>query len=1241
MPNIAHPAVIIGLGGTGKWILTYIKKSLLDTYGGVIPPTVQLLSFDTTSERPAKDGEAQEEDVKVGDVQLNSNAEFVYLGGNIKQICLDISNKGDYPYIGSWLQARAYLQSNDDRAFDISGGAGQKRPFGRMSLFLDLQQNTQAKVSNKIVTAISNVIAANKQLETVEIYVIASLAGGTGAGTFLDVAHLARWYANKHLVTGKFAIRGFLALQNTFNSVIQVGKIQPQAFAAMRELDRFMYVFNQSYPIVYNPNNPDLDTRYGGQGSDGRDSGKLFDSCFLLDASREKVSLDGVKPKHGVYPTIADAITMLLDGSVGDAFVQHYVNVGNDIALTQSRLGKPIYSSLGAFALVLPVEDIISSLSYRFARELLAEHLLNLEEVPSQGGQTRYVLRYEGNAREEAASFLRMTQSAKGVASTAFIQRIPDTIDRRNPQNDAYIKEVAFLSAAELLAWIIPPESDRTVEELAKQVRSDLQMVLATRVSPSNIEHDDPIEGCDRILSAVRTFKEEYLGLEIGGRKVGGRYQTALESCLKVHRDRYRRLLCEYLLNLLNGSAPENPDFQHEKRGKLGRAQAVLSHLVVSYHNEVAAFIGRVKATRAESGDLAHAQDEASLARTEMELKAAGGSGFMGIGKVVKDMHPAIKAQKIYLEAEQALIDTEINDLFFDFIQQTMRALQTETESFKAAIDGWVDALAQGITGEVTDPGLYRYLGDLNTRHQNERNDKQTNFKLVREYVTDQAYEQAVYEAQTASKFAEALASMVWTVEEQGGKIQVGLSNYVTASSDQRSGRTTTQRNTDQVLSVARRYFEPLRDTLTISDRLVKRYDPAQLARHLRDSCAAMIRFVSSEKAGGDAIETYFVCVNQGKHQTYFNEFGAALGSFGSAAYQNQVLQSVNPYTCTVLATTDRFTSEGLFAYVSAEREYNQYSGDARQLHIFPAEVNAVHLEQKLRTISESRRRFSLRLTAMLENIELVRRFVRAYLYRAIRPDAVDNRISRWNLHINTLRRRTSNVIALSRADNSLDLLDAMETFVFKRADYDNPTITIDMDQLDRDLDEREQQASGGDSSRLINMFEYLIEEDIEPLRQDKNQNMRDLGSVMRLLIDEQIESLKERLKHRGQAFDPSAKPLINVREIAGDARTAPSEEPKSSPEKQPVEVSGPTVPVETVTPPTPPTLPTDTRLERLREFYEMVQEGDLTADGFVKRVGKMLEGGDLGGLQEFYEMVQEGDMTADGFVRRAARILK
>ena len=1226
MPEVANPSVIIGLGGTGKWVLTYLKKSLLDTYGGEIPPTVRLLSFDTTTEKASRDGEQQEEDVRVGDIQLGPGTEFIYLGGNIEEICRDIRDKGHYPHIGSWLQAKSYLQAADSRAFDISGGAGQKRPFGRMAVFYDLQQLVSAKITNKISTAINEVISANKKRVTVEIYVIASLAGGTGAGMFIDVAHLARWYAAKHIRTG-YAIRGFLALHNTFNTVINTNQVQPNAFAAMRELDRFMLVFDQQYPIVYNPNS-DLTTVYGGQ------HGKLFDNCYLLDATRERMPLDGVPPKYGVYPSIADAITMLLDGTTGETYTQHYVNVNNRITEVQSRLKVPIYSSLGTFSLILPAEDIITSLANRFASDLLATHLLNLEERTNDAGQKQLVLVYEGDAKKEAAAFLQRPKSDKGLASTNFIQRVPNIVNERSLLDDAAIADVANMEAGELLAWIIPPESDPTVEELANKVREELEIRVASQVPPSSVEGDDPVDGCGRILKGVTDFKGNFLGREVGGRKVGGVYQKALERCRDIHRERYRKLLQEYLLNLLNGPSPTNRDYQAEKRGRLGQAQALLSHLSISYFNELSAFIDRIKARRAKDGDLQSAQEHASLLRSEMEM-ARSKSSFLS--KFFKDLHPAVKAQQEYLAAEQEAIDLEVNDLFFEYLQQTTRALRTETEEFKAAVDAWVNTLAFGITGETNDPGLFHHLGAIARRHQTQREEKETRYQNVREYLTDATFETNLYTAQSKDKFAEVLSGMTWGFEEPSGVKHFTLTSFASASMPLRGGKSATERNAEMLISIARRYFEPLRESLNIADRLAE-MDTLRLVRKLRDSCAAMIR-LDTMRSGGEQDVSYFVCVNEGRQRSYFSDFRSELRQIGASTRENQVLDSSNPYTCTILSTADVFTSAGMHAYITAEREYNNYRSDARLLHIFPAEVNAVHFEQQLPTIKEERRRFSHTLTAMLENLDDVRRFVRADLYRFIRLAAVDTSTSCWRLFTTVAGgRRNSGIFDLTPVEPQPVLLQAMETFVFRKAAFDNKTRSLNFEQLDHELDQLEQEASGGDGSRLINMFEDLIDLDIELMRQSRDQNTHDLGSLMRLLIGETIGTLQARIKNGGRAYDPDAKPLFDVRK-RGQAEDAPPPPPPVPP-VSPTPTAPPPEPPLVTTPPVTPPSSTDGNVAKLRDLHAMLQDDDISPKVFLKRVGQLLEEGDVLGLKTVSTMFQEGDISEEVFIKRVTNAL-
>ena len=246
MTKPANPAIIIGLGGTGQWALTYVKKNLIDTYGGV-PETVKLLSFDTTSDKTEAKVEKGEEHARVGNVQLGAG-EFFYLGGNIKRLCEEIRKEKRHNQISSWLQAEYYLSALEDDAFELSKGAGQRRPFGRMAVFYDLLQSPP-QIIGKIEQAINEVTGKNERRQPIEIYIVCSLAGGTGSGMLIDIAHITRQIAESKSIP--FAIRAFLVMQNAFDTVMEIKKVLANSFAAMRELDRFLQVFDRDYPIYY------------------------------------------------------------------------------------------------------------------------------------------------------------------------------------------------------------------------------------------------------------------------------------------------------------------------------------------------------------------------------------------------------------------------------------------------------------------------------------------------------------------------------------------------------------------------------------------------------------------------------------------------------------------------------------------------------------------------------------------------------------------------------------------------------------------------------------------------------------------------------------------------------------------------------------------------------------------------------------------------------------------------------
>lgn len=1124
---LANPAVIIGLGGTGKWVLTYLKKNLLDTYGGQLPRTIKLLSFDTTEEKVSYDGKPQEEEARVGEVQLD-RTEFVYLGGNIHQICREIRDKNSHKHIGSWLQAATYLETVDPDAFDIGKGAGQKRPFGRMAVFYSLQAQVQSQLANRIKTALTEVFAASERDAAVEIFIVASLAGGTGAGMFIDVAHLTRWFAHK-IIRTSFAIRGFLALQNTFRQVLNVNQIEANTGAALRELDRFMLVFDQHYPIVYNPEDPLLKTIYGGQ------TGKLFDNCYILDAVRDRFSLDDVHPKYGVYPSIADSISMLLDVSAGDAYAQHYKNVNTRIAEIQSRTGRPTYSSLGTYSLILPVEDIITSLTYRFALELIDQYLVQFLKQKDENQQETLVLTYEDDPRKRVLEFLRAASSESGLNTTQFLLNVPNLVER-NLNEISYLREFAETDSSALLVWLLPPQSDPVVAKIAHDVREILQIQLINRVQPSNIEGDDFINGCDRILNGVAHFKDEFLGRDINGRRIGGRYRLALEQCVAIQRERYCLLLHEYILRALNGSAPTNPAFQQERQGKLGFVHDFLLHLSQAFE-KTQAFFEKVRIYRSQTDDLRRRRETVGQTHSLMEEAKTRGS-FLGM--FVKGIHPAVKAQQSYLEAEQDLIGYETNELLLENLRMTAETLCRATNEVKGAVDAWLNTLLRGYRGSFNDAGAYENLQSQLAQHRANRAEKQ-NIK-VHEYLTDAIFEDSLYQKYAQGKHDDALAHLVWQIERDSSIFQLTLPNLGLAAPETIQGRRATEQNSSVFFQLARNYFEPIR-RLTIAERLSKAFNPSSLALKFAEKCSPMIRFDAQKQ--GSQEENRFVCVSEGQEQAFFTEFAHVFRTMGSQAKDNQILPAANPYTCTVLATADVISSSGILAYIAAEEAYYSYQGDARMLHIFPAEVHAVELEALLPTIRRPRQKFAPRLTAMLEDRQRVELFLLCYLYRFIHFEQA----GRNNCFVLQLRtqnsRRSIGRFVLTPAERNPSLFTAMETFIFKGADIESSETRINFELLEQDLrayeaqvmggkllvDPKKSQISieGGDYSCLINFLEQSLDDEIAQLLASNKPIEQDLGCLLALTVNSLIESLQKRLSAQGLLYNRLAQPQFKL----------------------------------------------------------------------------------------------------------------
>jgi hypothetical protein len=1127
--KLANPGIVIGLGGTGQWVLTYLKKNLLDTYGKV-PDTVKLLAFDTTSSKSdasvladKKADEPDEERAKVSKVILDVG-EFVYLGGNIRKVCEEIRNEGKHEHISSWLQAEQYLEAFDYDAFQISKGAGQRRPFGRMAVFYDLATGVP-QITGKLTQAITDVMNANRNRQPIEFYVITSIAGGTGSGMFIDIAHIARKLAERQGIS--FAVRGFIVLPNTFAPVINTSYILPNAFAAMRELDRFMLVFDKDYPIYYSESYREPHTLYH-----SIYKSKLFDSCYLLDSVRPNLTLQGVRPKEGVFPVVAECITALLDPATGDTFSQHYKNVNNQLAHAQAATNKAMYSSLGTYTYILPVEDIIQRNTLKAAIELLRDRLLKIEGHPHD---ERLCVSNAGNAesnqtpREASMSFLKKEMSREYIQNLHINQQIALVLESGRLQEQDYIADIAYMGI-DMLGWILPTSQDNMVSQAHNIIQSVFNTSFVAEVPTSRIYKDGTPEAAGRIKQRISQMREKILGREDStGRRSNGELQKGLAVYQQRNVEQFRKLLIESVHDILNGVSP-NPLIS--KVGKLPYARDFTKWLSKQLE-EFNTFMWEVLKVRAESGELALAREDALNAKQMMD------DTRKLTGPIDRLRGTAVKAQEAYIGAENYLLDLERQEVLLQSVVSTVEALRNVTLELKAQCNQWLNVLALGGVVEdderIREIGVYRKLMHEQGEHQRRR-EEQASIKVYK-YLSgpgsqanptdDYRYEDTLYDRLISENWPEILRRFTWDITYRYGKLRVhfkyGEDELLFEHNRQTSA---TDINTRFLLEKLRPYFLDVRKE-SIADRMASAFTAQHAAKELLDNSGALIAYEANEQKYAERHN--FVCVNRGRQVAYFDQFQSELRASAPNDKDNQVVGLSNKHRCVVISTVDLLINEATAPYHSARRAYLGYAGVRTMSHIFPAEVNASTYEKRFPQppLMESERLFSPDLVALLEDPKMVRRFVLALFYGMIRREEVpDNRRGQKHYVLRlgrTNRHDQASTIRLTRPSPAPQLLDAMTTIVYpritpetgKREIYDvtpGSAVRVSPSRIDEALRLYEDSITSGDKGGLAKRFERFLEQDLRVIGKHNSgsSQWRDIRAIIYLVLWDELVALEK-----------------------------------------------------------------------------------------------------------------------------------
>lgn len=217
IPSIKK-SLFIGLGGTGAQSILFAKGKIKKVYGE-IPPMIRFVVLDTDEVKPLT-----LDDGTVVDLDPTE-----YLHMTVPNALRFIQSNPDITAF--------FPEKNKRYAGAVSRGAGQIRSLGRVSLVANYRQ-VEKFISGEINKVTDFGVAMNDRYkvagEDLQIAVVYSLAGGTGSGTFIDIAYMIR---SLGVLEDKDKLMAFLLLPDVFTSLEGTRNVKANTYGALKEMD--------------------------------------------------------------------------------------------------------------------------------------------------------------------------------------------------------------------------------------------------------------------------------------------------------------------------------------------------------------------------------------------------------------------------------------------------------------------------------------------------------------------------------------------------------------------------------------------------------------------------------------------------------------------------------------------------------------------------------------------------------------------------------------------------------------------------------------------------------------------------------------------------------------------------------------------------------------------------------------------------------------------------------------------
>lgn len=289
------PTVFIALGGTGMEILLRLRRRILQhNWAGHSLmsldefPVARFIYFDTDTADARESGRAATTDVLASRVAFSRGGETIQKKVDTAWYMAELKN---YPHIREWLP------KGELDKIDTEKGAGQVRAISRL-LFFDEYNNFMNLVrtqADRVTQNVTNTPAMSslglKSGEGLRVVVVASSAGGTGSGSFIDVG-----YALRSMRTPRIdQLDLFLMLPGGYRDANK-DRVFANTYAALSELEFAMR----------GSRNPPYVTYWNDYAKPEPDVATPYNDVYLFD--RQNIANQQTGKKEDLFDMVADIL---------------------------------------------------------------------------------------------------------------------------------------------------------------------------------------------------------------------------------------------------------------------------------------------------------------------------------------------------------------------------------------------------------------------------------------------------------------------------------------------------------------------------------------------------------------------------------------------------------------------------------------------------------------------------------------------------------------------------------------------------------------------------------------------------------------------------------------------------------------------------------------------------------------------------------------------------------------------